>query len=415
MAKNPFERVVPISKGAPSMRGNFSLQDYFKDGYILVVDDNSSLRKTIRNMARQFEVGNIIEVEDGDTALRVLRTNEKQCLFVLLDWMMPRMSGLDVVREIRADNEIGDLPILMVTAEASPAQIVRAGEEGINGYLTKPFVGKAIETKIFSILQARMNPPEHVKLLIEGEILAKRGDLDRSIELFNESLQLKETARVMVLLGDIYQVREEIEKAIRMFLASISLNPKFLKAYTKAAELYRKSGDLDSALELLQKAAAISPNSPERHMAIGKLQLIKEHEHDAIEAFNKAVKVEPKIGSEIAEELLLRNKPKIAETFFRKHLVAPGGKSAFLYNRIGIALRRQGKWKEAIAEYEAAIKLDPGDESIYFNMGKAYVEGKDMVMASKYFNMALKLKPDSKEFKEALDSIGSKYSRIDEW
>jgi len=411
---NPFENAQSVNKGAPQSAKKFSLQEYFKDGYILLVDDNSSLRKTIKNMARQFEVSNVIEVEDGDTALRVLRTNDKQCLFVLLDWIMPRMSGLDVVREIRADNEIADLPILMVTAEADPAQIIRAGEEGINGYLTKPFVGKAIESKICAILEARMNPPEHVKLLIAGETQAKNGNLDKAMALFHESLMVKETARVMVLIGDIHHVREEIDKALRMYSGAISNNPRFLKAYTKAAKLYEKSGNMDSALDLLNKAAEISPNSPERYMAIGRLHLIKEREAEALEAFHKAVKVEPRVGGDIAEELLVHDKPKIAEMFFRKNLATTGGKSAYLHNRIGIALRRQGKWREAIFEYEAAIKLDPGDETIYYNLGKAHIEGKNNGMASKYFNMALKLKPDSKEIKEALESLG-KQDRAYDW
>ncbi|MBI3795152.1 MAG: tetratricopeptide repeat protein [Nitrospinae bacterium] len=390
--------------GTPPGKG-FSLTEYFKEGYILVCDDNSSLRQTIRSMARQFGVTNIMEVDDGDNALKVLKRNtDRPCLFVLLDWTMPRLSGLDVVREIRADNEIGDLPIMMVTAEADPAQIVRAAEEGINGYLTKPFISKVFEQKIQSILEARANPPAHVRLLIEADNLLKKGDYDNALLLFEKSLQTKETARGMVSVGDIHLMRERFDDALAMYNGAMRLNARFLKAYSKCAELHLKQGDVDAAVELLQKAIAMSPNSPDRLIALGNLYIKQADSESATDAFNKAVKLEPKTGKQIVDELLQSGNNGFAETFLKK-IGAKIGLDTYYYNRMGIALRKQGKWKEAVAEYQEAIRLDAKDENVYYNMGKAYQEGKEYTAAIRCLNTALELRPGKKEFRDALEAL----------
>lgn len=400
----------------PSPPGNaFSLQEYFKAGYMLVVDDNSNLRQTIKAMAREFRVSSVMEADDGDTALKILkRSKDRPCLFMLLDWTMPRMSGIEVVREIRADSEIGDLPIMMVTAETDPAQIVRAAEEGINGYLTKPFAGKILEQKIRSILEARANPPEHVKLLMEAENFLRKGDYDNAFLFFEKSLATKETARVMVHLGDLHQARNQTDDAFSMYNNAMHNNSRFLKAYSNAAELHGKQGNLDAALSLFTKALEISPNSPERLLALGKLHIQKGNETAAADAFGKAVNLEPKMGQVITDDLLKTGKAQFAESFLRK-ISARVGQDAFWYNRMGIALRKQGKWKEAILEYQEAIKIDPSDENLYFNLGKAYLEGKEYTYALKYVNMALQLRPGRKEFLDELEALeklraNSKYS-----
>jgi len=369
------------------------------------VDDNSNLRQTVRAMARQVGVSRVLEADDGDTALKILKGNREQpCLFVLLDWIMPRLSGIDVIREIRADNEIGDLPIMMVTAETDPAQVVRAAEEGINGYLTKPFSGKVFEQKIQSILEARANPPLHVKLLMEAESFLRKGDYDKAFLVFEKSLATKETARVMVHLGDIHQVRNNSEYAFSMYNHAMLSNARFLKAYSRAAELHEKEGNLDAAVDLLSRALDMSPNNPDRLLSLGKLYIKKEDESSAAEVFTKAVKIEPKMGKQITDDLLKTGKPHLAETFLRK-ISANVGQDTFWYNRMGIALRKQGKWKEAILEYQEAIKLDSGDENLYFNLGKAYLEGKEYTYAMKYVNMALQLKPGRKEFLDELEAL----------
>ncbi len=118
---------------------------------ILVVDDFSTMRRIIRNLLRDLGLTNAEEADDGATALPMLKTGKFD--FLITDWNMPIMEGIDLVRAIRADADLRDLPILMVTAEARREQIVAAAEAGVNGYIVKPFNAQTLEQKIAKIFE----------------------------------------------------------------------------------------------------------------------------------------------------------------------------------------------------------------------------------------------------------------------
>ena len=118
---------------------------------ILVVDDFSTMRRIIRNLLRDLGFNNADEADDGSTALPMLKTGKYD--FLITDWNMPIMEGIDLVKTIRADADLRDLPILMVTAEARREQIVAAAEAGVNGYIVKPFTAQTLEQKIQKIFE----------------------------------------------------------------------------------------------------------------------------------------------------------------------------------------------------------------------------------------------------------------------
>ena len=379
------------------------LKDHFKDGYILVVEDLTNMRRTIRAMLKQVGLSNVVEADDGDTAMRVVSTQEN-CRFMLLDWNMPRVPGIEVVREIRAKGESQDIPILMITSEIGRAEVAQAGEAGVNGYIVKPFVAKTLEEKIMAIFEARANPPDHVRLLKAGEELVLKGDYDKALAFFEKARELRESARIHVSIGEARELTGEDEKAHVSYHTAIELNPMYIKAYLRNAALYQKQGNLDAALAAFKKVVEISPNNPSRHISIGNIYLKKGDLARTQEAFTMAVRQEAAMASEIAEELMKNGKDDMAEHFFRTSLLKQVN-NIHVYNRLGIALRRQGKWKEAIIEYETAIKIDSRDAGIYFNLGKACMEGGQKERAFQAFRKALEIDPGFTEAKTEIDAL----------
>lgn len=379
------------------------LKDHFKDGYVLVAEDLPGMRRTIRAMLKQIGLGNVVEADDGDTAMRAVNTQEN-CRFIILDWNMPRMSGIEVVREIRSKPKSQDIPILMITGEIGRAEVAQAGEAGVNGYIVKPFVAKTLEEKIMAIFSARANPPDHVKLLKAGEEFVLRGEYEKALALFEEARELRESARIHVSIGETRELIGQDDKAHESYDAAIELNPLYINAYLRSAALYQKQGNLDAALAAFKKVAEISPNNPSRHFSIGNILIQKGDMARAQEAFTLAVKQEAAMASEIAEELMKSGKDDMAEHFFRTSLVKQGN-NIHVYNRLGIALRRQGKWKEAVLEYEAAIKIDPRDAAIHFNLGKACMEGGQKERAYQAFRKALELDAGFTEAKAEMEAL----------
>ena len=116
---------------------------------ILVVDDFSTMRKIVRNILRQLGFHNVDEAEDGNAALTLL--NSQAFDFVITDWNMPNMSGLELVKAIRADENLKQIPVLMVTAEVLKENIVAAVKAGVNDYVVKPFDSKTMSEKLVRI------------------------------------------------------------------------------------------------------------------------------------------------------------------------------------------------------------------------------------------------------------------------
>lgn len=122
-----------------------------KNMKILIVDDFSTMRRIIKNLLRDLGFTNTQEADDGVTALPMLRTGEFD--FLVTDWNMPGMTGIDLLKEVRADPSIASLPILMVTAEAKRDQIIEAAQAGVNGYVVKPFTAQVLKEKIDKIFE----------------------------------------------------------------------------------------------------------------------------------------------------------------------------------------------------------------------------------------------------------------------
>lgn len=116
---------------------------------ILAVDDFSTMRRIVRNILRQLGYSNILEADDGSSALEQLKHDKVD--FIITDWNMPNMSGLDLLKAIRADSNLKDIPVLLVTAEALKENVVAAVQAGVNGYIVKPFTAETLKEKIDSI------------------------------------------------------------------------------------------------------------------------------------------------------------------------------------------------------------------------------------------------------------------------
>lgn len=118
---------------------------------ILIVDDFSTMRRIIKNLLRDLGFNNTHEADDGQTALPMLQVGKFD--FLITDWNMPGMQGIDLLKAVRADANLASLPVLMVTAEAKREQIVEAAQAGVSGYVIKPFTAATLKEKIDKIFE----------------------------------------------------------------------------------------------------------------------------------------------------------------------------------------------------------------------------------------------------------------------
>jgi two-component system, chemotaxis family, chemotaxis protein CheY len=122
-----------------------------KNMKFLVVDDFSTMRRIVRNLLKELGYTNVDEAEDGSVGLQKLKGGNFQ--FVVTDWNMPVMTGIELLKAIRADATLKHLPVLMITAEAKKENIIEAAQSGASGYIVKPFTAATLEEKMGKIFE----------------------------------------------------------------------------------------------------------------------------------------------------------------------------------------------------------------------------------------------------------------------
>jgi two-component system chemotaxis response regulator CheY len=113
---------------------------------VLVVDDFATMRRIVKNILKQIGFTNIIEAEDGKSALKMLQSDKFD--LIMCDWNMPEMPGIELLGKVRADEQLKGIPFVMVTAEAQKENIIEAVKAGVNSYIVKPFTAEIVEQKL---------------------------------------------------------------------------------------------------------------------------------------------------------------------------------------------------------------------------------------------------------------------------
>jgi two-component system chemotaxis response regulator CheY len=145
------ETRIILLRSRPQARSVLSVEHLMSDPRFLIVDDFSTMRRIVRNLLKEIGYSNIEEAEDGSIALNMLRSGKFD--FVVSDVNMPNMTGLELLKNIKSDDRLKSVPVLMVTAEARKDDIVAAAQGGAAGYIVKPFTRATLEDKVHKILQ----------------------------------------------------------------------------------------------------------------------------------------------------------------------------------------------------------------------------------------------------------------------
>ncbi len=363
-----------------------NLAPSIKDKYILIVDDQQVIRKMIKNFLVQLGVPHrqILDADDGDTALKIVEERKGAIGFILLDWNMPRVPGIMVLSRVKADPVTARIPVLMVTAETDETQILYAAEAGVNGYLMKPFAANDLGEKMLNIL----TPPAYIKRMTEAENLIEDGRCDEALKILGEILILKpDSAGVRMLMGMAHKGKGDREEAKKLYRLAVESNPRYLKAMMSLAHFLVEDNDLDEALDILDRADKISPDMPGRKIVMGKVHLKRGDAEQAEASFHKATALNPDLSSEIAAYCLENENATLATEFLNQSVAArkrygamtPAEIDEFIgrYNKAGIQFRKSGQWRRSISAYKNALEVDPTNVALHFNIGKAYLQGGD--------------------------------------
>lgn len=374
-------------------------------GFVVASNDYtflSVLRSTIQKQLA-IEEECVVPVLNEDHIIKVLKetATKKKRIVLFIERVMSGKETAFLVKQVKS--AFPSVKVVVLTGEAERNQLVLLHEIGADNFISKPIsINVLIEKIAFTIKpQGKIG-----KLIDAAKLKLAHGSYEDALTVCRGILELKpNSAAAFLIMGDAYKGLEEKDKAVESYQLAGEHAQLYLEPLKKLALFYGEEGDSEKQLEYLEMLDKLSPLNVERKVEMGGLHVELGNEGKAeklfeeafLQAKREAMAFVEQITTQIAD-IYQKKDPEKAVRFYRKALEMKGGSldrsDIRTFNNLGIALRKQGKWREAADEYLKALNVSPEDENLYFNMAMAYAEGKDFESSAHNLEQALELNPD---------------------
>ena len=292
--------------------------------------------------------------------------------------------------------------IIMITDEVEKEVLIKFYEMGVNNFITRPY---SMNTLIEKIAFTVKPPTKLGEMIEEAKDYLKNDKLEEALKKCEEILKIKPNSPAALMIkGDIYKKMGEIEKAKECYLKAHNDRKLYLEPLKRLVEICKETGDKKSLLEYLKKLDKLSPLNVERKVEIGTVSLElgdreqgEKYLDSAISLATKQLKEEIGTLALKIADTLMNIDSSLAEKYYRRALDVKKTLDVSdieTLNRLGICLRQQKKPELAIEEYKRALKIDPANERIMYNMSMAYLEAGDVEKAKGILNVLLRKNPD---------------------
>jgi CheY-like chemotaxis protein len=368
---------------------------------VLVVDDIQAVAQTVINILDVLGFNSFHQAQNGEQALQVLEENPDIGLIVS-DWKMPKLNGLDLLRRVRQSPDFAQLPFIFVTSKSEAEDIALASDFGVTSYIVKPITIQALQEKLQE-LEAGSPELQLQKTLQEVRDLLQKGKPKQAEQSL---LQLQEEQpslwpRIKVEQGALHMDAGSHQQAKELIDAALNSNPNISKAWSLLSQMHAKDSELDAAQECIQNALGISPENADFHFQQARISLARAETEAARKSFQRALNIEPHnqdLKERIWNTYLEQGYVDQVETDFGPYLFDYLGVQTI--NNQGVALSRQGRFKEAIKLYHRGLKLYPQSTHLLYNMAVAFLNDQNTVKAQKYLQRTINLDPEFKQAQE---------------
>jgi tetratricopeptide (TPR) repeat protein len=375
-------------------------------GHFVVLSDDSLFLKVLNATAykylsiQQSCISPAMDTKSAHEAIADLHKQRKKP-FLFAERFLQGRSTTDFIESVKAAH--GDLFCVVLSSEVEKSMLVYLYEVGADNFIIKPLSANTLIEKIALTLK----PQTKIGDLIEkAKRTIEEQREEEALKITEQILDLKpNSAAALMIRGDAYNGLGNKGKAVESYKEAHKSAKMYLEPLKRLAGFYRQEGDLQSQIEFLSKLDKLSPLNVRRKLELGQLHLEVGNPEEAERFFDEAIVAATREAyssiSDVAAnivELCSESEAGIAEKFCRKALELKRDMLSVvdleIFNKLGIALRKQGKWKEAITEYFKAMKIAPKDPVLHYNLAMALMEGKEYREALKQLKKALKHDPD---------------------
>jgi len=385
---------------------DLDLRSFLEDqgGIIVILSEDLLFIKTVRtSMLRALQVKrNCVEAHrEPGMAMAAIKdqVRSRTPVVALADRLIAGRQNVDFLRTVK--QMYPSLKLIVMTYETTKDTLALLLEIGVDHVITKPVSVDTLIEKIAGVVKPKSKIAQMVQ---EARVYLEQRDYDKVFKICDTILESKGKSSVALLLrGEALMKHGDRMAAIVEFEKAHKIAPLYLEPLKKLTDMYREH-DLEQFLNYMLELDSISPLNVERKCEIGKCY-VRKHEHDnAKEFFDKAIdcaQEEAKrymctVLSDIGHAIL-DTSPELASQYLAQYFEMKGTdlsrEDMIAFNNYGIALRKQGKWREALDNYNLALKIAPDDLRIIYNCGLAHSEGEQYAKAIELFERVLEHDP----------------------
>lgn len=330
-----------------------------KTASILIVDSSEVTLRELKEILEHLGYLDLYATTSPSEAWTRLRVQDFRC--VIASWNMTEMSGLALLKIVRNDEKLFDLPFYLTDSAFTRRKIIDAGRAGVSGLIVKPYDRKVFKRKIHDMVDPGDHgiPPSTRGTYEKGMDLLESENYEEALRVFEQLLDQGESAELYYNIGYIKTVKQQYGEAIEAFRKATLLDSLFAKAYEAMGRAFKAMGKSEEAQNCLNRAAEIYLNREKEEEAEGVLNEILQENPDTIN----------------------------------------------VYNTLGVLYRKKGDYPGALRQYERALKIHPDEPYIHYNIGRIHVDMKDLNRARSSFQKALELDPEFREAREVLEAM----------
>lgn len=414
LAKRIQMRRINRSMNESQARGRQQQKDYSEilinhlreNGQIICISDDRAFVDLLRDLVTKTlkmppTTLNISTRADMVAKLARQAVENKKAPLILIE---QNLNGHDLTFVTRIlKNAYPELKILMLAPEADRNHLVLLHESGVDACLIKPLDQAGLLEKTALAIK----PQEQIeRTLAWARSLLSQGEPMRALQIATQALdQQMNSSAVLLLMGDIFRELKEYDKAAEAYTKASGTSALYLEPLRKLSELYGEKGETNKQIEYLEKMDEVSPLNLDRKIQIGELLLKLNRPDKARKMFDQAMQISHRQAKENVScvayrvaDLYTETDPAMAASFLQRGLETRkefwGHEDLATFNRLGLLLRRAGRWQEAVSEYQKALKVAPNDDGLHYNMSMAYLEGKDIENARAMALKAMAINPE---------------------
>lgn len=300
-------------------------------------------------------------------------------------------------------NTFPEIKVIMIAPEIDKNRFVLLHESGVDSMLVRPLDSAAIMEKIALTIK----PNDQAERSLEmARVLLGKGEHLQALQICSQEMARSgNSSAALMLTGDIFKAMREWDKAADAYSRASGASALYIEPLRKLADLYAEKGDMARQLEYLEKMDELSPLNLDRKIHIGELALKLKKGDKARKIFDQVMKLSTRKARESVASVAYRvadlytdTDPDMAASFLQRGLDARkefwSHEDISTFNKLGLLLRRSGKWREAADAYLKALTVAPNDETLHYNLAMAYLEGKEIESARASALKALGINPD---------------------